>query len=189
MTKKSTSRSNVITRIMTFGAAVASVCLASAPSCVHGKEFVGPGISVLNCRSTNMAFGVAFYNTKENDLSKNLGWTQLQDFAPAGKNTGKLPVPTDNEMFYFRVFAAKGGEEVQLPDLPTKEFCTHHTKSAIIESETCDSDGYEMKSFYEVSAADFSNGGSVGVHCTDDKCEVIQAGPENAKPVEYRTCE
>jgi len=186
MTKKSTSKTNVITRIMTFGAAVASVCLASAPSCVHAS---GPGISVLNCGSTDMSLAAAYINVQDNGISSK-GWIQLQDFAPAGKNSGKVPVPTDSGTFYFRI-QSKGGEEVQLP-LSTMPFCTHNTATAIDilshESETCDSDGYEMKRFYEVKASDYSNGGSVGVYCTDDKCEVIQAGPENPVPVEYRDC-
>jgi len=125
------------------------------------------------------------------------GWTP----APAGKNSGKVPVST-NGTFYFRI-ESKGGEEVQLPDLPTRQVCTNPVHDSDYfytyrmfdicdESSDATVDTYEMRTFYEVNAADFSNAGSVGVYCTDDKCNIMQAG--NPKlgmspiPVDIRDC-
>ena len=140
--------------------------------------FTSPGVlassvSLLNCGEAEVTIESLFYTAEDGWVVPGQPIWESVD-VPAGSNSDLLSVVEDSAgSFYFWL----------LSEVPV-----------VIDGVVPKQIELEGTTFtaYEVNTNDFSNSGQVGVLCASNdytKCELTQAGPDNAKPVQYRTCD
>jgi len=137
-----------------------------------------------------------------------VGWFEV----PAGANSGGLPMPSDK--FFVRIESEDPATEadsdtlvVTFPDIPTRELCARvpgfnfnigeSADGVFVDAldgtaasvpANCEGDGYEMLTYYEIDASEFSNEGEFGVECDAAGCKIIEASEDNPVPVGFREC-
>merc|ERR1711977_769833 len=131
----------------------------------------GPGVSLLNCGDADMYLETLFYAEPDGFITATPPFEAA--VVPAGSNSGSLSVLADEAGSFYFVINSTPGTLTEIEGVVPKQLSF---------------EGNEF-SAYEVNANDFTNRGMVGVHCDNTKCEFTQAGPDNAEPVQYRSCD
>jgi len=169
--------------------------------------FPSPKVALLNCGANAMALSGGYLNETDGTLST-VGWFEV----PAGANSGGLPMPSDK--FFVRIESEDPATEadsdtlvVTFPDIPTRELCARvpgfnfnigeSADGVFVDAldgtaasvpANCEGDGYEMLTYYEIDASEFSNEGEFGVECDAAGCKIIEASEDNPVPVGFREC-
>ena len=178
---------------------------AQAAESAADEWFPSPKVALLNCGANAMALSGGYLNETDGTLST-VGWFEV----PAGANSGGLPMPSDK--FFVRIESEDPATEadsdtlvVTFPDIPTRELCARVPGSDFNIGESsdgaffdmlaeapvpanCEGDGYEMLTYYEIDASEFSNDGEFGVACDAEGCTIIEASEDNPVPVGFREC-
>merc|ERR1711977_800141 len=160
--------------MMKMSGIVAFLCtclVLFASSLANDEEFLGPGVSLLNCGDADMYLETLFYAEPDGFITATPTFEAA--VVPAGSNSGSLSVLSDGAGSFYFVINSTPGTLTEIEGVVPKQVSF---------------EGNEF-SAYEVNANDFTNRGMVGVHCDNTKCEFTQSGPDTPEPVQYRSCD